>query len=361
MRRAPVGINLIGKYIARTIMDPSGRTPLVRAGVQISDSLLGALLRRHIRVVWISDSPVAETGEIEIIHHQTMENARFALQQMIGALAQPQLIDQQVEQVKVAVHQIVEDILNEREVVANLTHLRAWDSYTSDHSVHVAALSVLIGSRLGLTHDELHRLGIGAILHDIGKSTIPKEVLLKKGSLTEQEYATIKTHARSGWELIVDSNSIMPTSSIVTLQHHERLDGSGYPSGLKGSEIFHFSKIVAVADVFDALRADRSYRERVAPAMVLKIMQSEAGVKMDAAAVATLLRHVAVVPNGEIVRLSNGQVALVHSQNPDKPLQPKVQMARPGVTHYEVNPDITDLSAGELEAVAILEDWPSDM
>jgi HD-GYP domain-containing protein (c-di-GMP phosphodiesterase class II) len=241
-----------------------------------------------------------------------------------------------------------------------VSHLRAWDDYTFDHSVQVAMLSILLGRELGLTPYQLYRLGTGAILHDIGKVAVPKEVLNKEGPLTPEEFELMKTHCRVGWDIIQDHPSIMPTSAIVILQHHERLDGSGYPSGLKDRDIHLYAKITAVADVFDAMRADRPYRRRLNPRAVVEALTRDAGPKLNADMVRILLRKVAVVPQGEIVRLTNGLIAVVTGNNPGFPLEPLVVAF--GDAHNRPIPrQDLNLKASGVQVAEILDEWPKDL
>lgn len=133
------------------------------------------------------------------------------------------------------------------------------DPYTTGHSLGVAELSRKIGEKMGLSEKELMGLYISGLLHDIGKSTIPLEILVKPGRLNELEMKLIRLHAQAGYEILKDIAFPWPVA-LVALQHHERLDGSGYPQGLKGYEIIREAKIVAVADIVDAMTHDRPYR-----------------------------------------------------------------------------------------------------
>ncbi len=161
------------------------------------------------------------------------------------------------------------------------------DPYTGRHQRSVGALSFAIGRTLGLEAGRLEGLYLGAVLHDVGKVAIPKEVLMKPGSLTEEEYALVKTHTRTGPEILARISLPWPLGTIVA-QHHERLDGSGYPQGLCAEAICLEARIVAVADVFDAIYEWRPYRQSSGVRVALEELDRAAGRTLDAAVVGAL-------------------------------------------------------------------------
>ncbi len=353
---------IVGKTAARTILAARGHNPLVRKGATISAPMVDALLRRGIEAIWIADDVFPEFEAREVVRHETRELIRRSVQEIFRRVASTKGHRQAKESLEHrladAVRKLVEEVSSNEDVVANIGRVRAWDNYTFEHSVQVATMSVVIGKRMLMTEDQLVRLGTGAILHDVGKVTVPQEILQKPGPLTSEEFEVIKTHARNGWDIVHQGfQNIMPTSSIVVLQHHERLDGSGYPQGLKGDDIYLFSKITAVADVLDAVRAERTYRANHRPADVLRIMLQDAGVKLDASAVQIALRHVALVSEGEIVRLTNGQVGMVTGLNAGEPLQPLVTVVGDDLD-MPVPREELDLRGTELQIADILENWP---
>ena len=359
LRRVQVDDAIVGKYAAKAIYGKTGRAPLVRRGAQIRPSMVHALQRRGIEAVWVMDELFPELEAQEVVRQQTVDVTRRCLDDIFKTAKQSEGPSQpQALRLAAAVRSLVEDILQNDDVVANVGHLRAWDNYTFEHSVQVAILSVLLGKHLMMTEDQLVRLGTGAVLHDVGKVMVPQEILQKPASLTPEEFDIVRQHPRLGWDLVHDGfSSIMPTSSIVVLQHHERLDGSGYPSHLKGDEIYVFSRVVAVADVFDAVRAERNYRPTYAPRRVLQIMQEEAGPKLDREIVAALLAHVAIIPIGEIVRLTNGLLGAVTGLHPEDPLRPVVTVVADD-RDMPIEREELDLRGTPLQVDQVLNAWP---
>lgn len=359
MRRVQVDERIVGKYAAKTIYGHNHRAVLVRRGTQIRPFMVRSLRRLGIASIWITDEIFPDLEVQEVVQQETVDITRRSLREIFRTVEhREQPGERQAMHLANSVRKLVEEIVANEDVVANVGHLRAWDDYTFEHSVQVAILSTLVGKHLMMTEDQLVRLGTGAILHDVGKVMVPREILNKPAGLTKDEFEVVKEHARLGWDLVHDGfQNIMPTSSIVVLQHHERLDGSGYPSGLKGEEIYVFSRICAVADVFDAVRAERNYRPSHSPRQVLRIMQEEAGPKLDASAVTALLQHVAIVPQGEIVRLTNGLLGAVTAINPEDPLQPVVEVVADD-QDQAIAREALDLKGTPLHVAEVLGEWP---
>lgn len=172
----------------------------------------------------------------------------------------------------------------EQAVQALLNAMSARDPYTADHQRRVAALSTAIARRMGLAEDSIRIIRTGALLHDIGKIAIPVELLAKAGKLSTEEFNLIREHVRSGLS-IVNTLAFEPAVHAVVVQHHERLDGSGYPNGLFGTDIMLEARIVAVADVVEAITSHRPYRPGLGAQAAAAEIRSVRGTKLDAQAV----------------------------------------------------------------------------
>lgn len=154
------------------------------------------------------------------------------------------------------------------------------DKYTGTHSVNVQKISVQIGKQLNLSPNEIEELSIAAVLHDIGKIGVPEQILSKQGKLTQEEYEKVKAHPRMGCETIKDIPRLRNIAKYI-LHHHERFDGGGYPEGLKGKEIPLLSRIISIADVYDALTSDRVYRKRLTSLGAVLLMKEGKGSQFD--------------------------------------------------------------------------------
>ncbi|MHB9027193.1 MAG: HD-GYP domain-containing protein, partial [Candidatus Latescibacterota bacterium] len=233
-------------------------------------------------------------------------------------------------------NQIV-DALLAGEVMIGLNSLKTYDNYTFMHSIDVTIVSIMIGRRVGLPQKRLRELGIGCLLHDIGKTFIPREVLNKPGKLTAGEFERMQTHPHIGFEMVrgVETIGILPPH--VVLQHHERQDGSGYPRGLTGNNrleisdeprtIHLYGSIAAIADVFDALSSDRPYRKALPPEEVISLLSSKSGIELNREVLRNLLAITPVYPVASTVRITNGKylnyigvVARLNRERLDRPV-----------------------------------------
>ena len=166
-------------------------------------------------------------------------------------------------------------IMYEEGYLINMLDVMAFDYSTYTHSVNVCVLGLALGNRLGIPQDQLSKLGTGLLLHDVGKSQISRDILFKKGALTEQEWALIKKHPQMGEELLGTSGKVDPKSMAVVVQHHEKCSGGGYPLGLDSEQIDPFAKIAAIADVFDALTTERVYKGAIDTFPAIQLMMSD--------------------------------------------------------------------------------------
>ena len=175
------------------------------------------------------------------------------------------------------VNKMVDNVLDNSDAIYELLSIRTHDYYTYTHSVNVAALSVGLGIAAGLSRPELIKLGIGTMLHDLGKSSIPIDILNKQGKLTDDEFQIMKTHVIESEKLLRKQKEIPEESYIAVLQHHEKISGKGYPFGLSGSEVKLFGRISAISDCYDAITTQRSYKPAFTPFHALSIIVNETG------------------------------------------------------------------------------------
>lgn len=204
-----------------------------------------------------------------------------------------------------------------------LSKVRAINEYTYTHSLNVSLLSSLLGSWLNLDHNQIEQLSYCGILHDIGKSKIPPEILDKTDPLTEKEFEEIKMHPVTGYKLLVNNGQIPRDVATAVLMHHEREDGSGYPFGLKSKQIHYYAKILAVADIYDAMTSNRAYKKRLPPFDVLEMYESEYLTKCDAGIMLTFLSHISSYYVGTTVMLndgSTGEIVYINSNRISRPL-----------------------------------------
>ena len=226
-----------------------------------------------------------------------------------------------VKKVKRAVQAIVDQVLNNEASLVGLTTLRDYDEYTFTHSVNVCIFSVALGRKLGLTKLQLYDLGMAALFHDVGKSRVPLEVLNKQGGLTDEEWRIMQAHPWLGVLTLFGLRGygeIPYRGMIVAYEHHMKTDLTGYPKSLRPRDLSIYSKIVAVADGFDAATSRRVYQTvPIQPDQVLKEMWENPRRGYDSVIVKAFINLIGIYPVGTCVILDTYEVAIVHSANPD--------------------------------------------
>lgn len=179
------------------------------------------------------------------------------------------------------ISKVINEALSIDSVLYDVYEIFLYDKDTYYHSLRVTVLSLSIGMSLQMEEDSLYELSVGALLHDIGKTKIEQTIINKNGFLTDEEYELIKNHPTIGYNIIRNKNDIPELSKVSIIEHHERLDGSGYPNGKFGHEIAEISKVIAVADVYDALVSKRCYKEEMSPKSAITLLKNEDGALLD--------------------------------------------------------------------------------
>ena len=224
---------------------------------------------------------------------------------------------------------LVMTILNQDTFLVDVVTIKDYDNYTYAHSVSVAMLSVLIGLQLRYNQKQLNELALCGLMHDIGKVDIPLEIINKPGKLTATEFEEMKTHPLRSIERLRHNQKVTQRVFNGISCHHEKYDGTGYPYGLKGDKIHIYARILALADVYDALTSDRSYRRAWKSAEAIEYMMAQSGVHFDQDLLQCFLHTVAAYPLGSVVSLSNGAVGLVIKNNRENTMRPRVRIVQP--------------------------------
>lgn len=239
------------------------------------------------------------------------------------------------------VDEIAGSLTREPTALLSMARLKNHDDYTYLHSMAVCGLMISLGKKLGLDEQQQRRVGMGGLLHDVGKAAVPLEILNKPGRLTPEEMAIMRQHPIVGAQMLMEADADEDLLDI-TLHHHEKLDGSGYPHGLKGEEISLFSRMAAVCDVYDAVTSDRPYRKGWTPAEAMHNMLSWRG-HFDTKLLQTFVRSIGIYPVGSLVRLASGRVALVVQAGKQSLLKPKVHVFWSLHAQREIKPEELDL------------------
>jgi putative nucleotidyltransferase with HDIG domain len=240
-------------------------------------------------------------------------------------------------------------IFRNQDALLGLTRIRQMDKYTFEHSISVSVLLIAFAKTLGLDESMIWELGIGGLLHDIGKLQVPDEILNKPGRLTDQEFATMQNHVVFGSRLLGDATAIPGKAKQVIRQHHERMDGNGYPNRLSAEEISLYGKMAAIVDVYDAITSDRVYHKGKLPNIVLsQLLEWSRKNIFDAQLVQRFVQCVGIYPVGTLVALQSGRVAIVEASSPDALLTPVVKVIYDIQRASYLTPKLVDLAEHSL-------------
>lgn len=340
MRLVPIECVRDECFLAKTIFDNNGRI-LLRDGVKLNSNLLKRVKQLGIFSIYITDEysqkeiedvikPEIRQKSVKIIkdtfsnmqkYTSTVDSSKVS----INALKEK---ESYFASIKDVAEELLEDILSRKNIMINLVDIKSMDNYTYQHCVNVSVLALVIGTQLQLRRSELLDLCIGSLLHDIGKVLIPNEILNKNKALNCEEFEVIKTHSLKGYDYLKGSFEISPQSRIIVLQHHEKVDGSGYPERRTGDKITTLSKIVAIADVYDALTSDRPYRRAMSPNEAIEYLFASGGAHFDYKIIKTFSSAIVPYPEGTLVELSSGDIGVVEEIYPNYPLRPKIKIIK---------------------------------
>lgn len=307
--------------IAKDVVDQFGRV-LVTAGMRLKPEMLGLLSKHEVVSVWVQDDKTNQ----EIITVQNLVSAATRLKLMYSvqnAFYGSEGLNAHLKELRVSVDEIVRELSGREYVLIYLNDIRFKSEYLFMHSVNVGLFAIAIGMSMGLSQEDLSLLGMGGFLHDYGKTRIPKVILDKQGSLTWEEFSKVKEHSTFGYNILKIEEKIDYRITLMALQHHEWCDGRGYPWGITGQEIHPLAKIVAVADVYDALTTDRVYRSRIVPNQAIQMINQGCGMQFDVQVIEAFNKIVVPYEIGTTVKLDNnicGAVVRINSAAPARPV-----------------------------------------
>lgn len=227
---------------------------------------------------------------------------------------------------KMVVMQMTESVIRNPDALVWLTHLKKKHEYTATHSLRVCVLALTFGRHLGYSADQLNVLGLGALMHDIGKLRVPNEILDKPGALTREEFEIMKTHVPEGLKILENSANIHSAALEVVGRHHERYSGDGYVFGMSGDTIGEFGLISAIVDTYDAITSERAYHRSLSASDALKVIYGGRGKIYHSWLTEQFIQCMGIFPIGSIVEMSNNSVAVVVAANRTRRLRPRIAL-----------------------------------
>lgn len=324
MRYVPVGAIRENMVLAKNIYSEKGQL-LLNKGCKILNNYLDSIISMGFPGVYIQDT-LWEDIEIEsIIRNELRSKTVEGVKDFFISVEKNK---RHYKEFKKRIEITLEKILNDDDLMINMKDLKTFDEYTYKHSVNVTVLSMIIGTSLKLSYKEMFNLGRAALLHDIGKMFVSKEILNKPGKLDTSEMEIMKNHSQFGYKYLKKRYGFSTLTYNGVLDHHEKYDGTGYPDGINADQINLLANVVSIADVYDALTSDRPYKKPMCPNDAFEYILGNAD-KMFRFDIVNIFSKVIVpYPEGTMVKLSNGDIAVVQGTPCDYPLRPIVKVIK---------------------------------
>jgi HD-GYP domain-containing protein (c-di-GMP phosphodiesterase class II) len=320
MRMMPISLSRPGMKLAKKIYSDDGIV-LLAEGVELTTSLIRRLGDCGISFLYIQDARTEGLMVPELLsdetQRRTMQAIRDTFRQFVdhpsrGKSGTYPYVGRKMREV---MQVIMDELANSKDAMIMLMNLHTVDHYLYMHSLNVCVYSTLLGLASGYSHDQVVTLGLGAMLHDIGKTQISMQVLLKPGALTANEFEEMKRHTERGYYLLKGEPNIPLLAAHCAYQHHERINGSGYPRGIKGNEIHEFAKWIGIVDSYDAMTTHRVYKDAMLPHHAVEALYSGSDILYDTSMLQLFRDKVAIYPIGLTVKLNTGQSAIVSDIN----------------------------------------------
>jgi len=324
-----------GMKLGRTVFNEDGKV-LLGSGMVLTERLIRGLTRSKIDAVYIDDPRTEDIAAEEVIRPETRQIAVETIEKTFKQITNSNKLARKISLIEMGLHfqrafsSILDDLLLNKQMISHLATISTHSPSMYHHSVNVAVLASAVGMSLGYNRQRLMDLGVGAMLHDVGKLNLPQELLQKKERWNDEEREFAKQHTTHGFNLLRRQHDISLLSAHICLQHHERLNGSGYPQGLQGKQIHEYAQIVGIADVYDSLTSPRPWRKRYMPQDALEYLLGAGGHLLEHHLINAFIKHIAVFPIGSTVVLNTGEVGVVSRVDPDYSHRPIVRIIKDG-------------------------------
>ncbi len=331
MRLIPIKHCTPGMKLGKSIYNEEGLV-LLNENVELTSSLISRLERLGIDFLYVHDPRTDDIVIPNLISDETRRKATSAIRanfrRMMENCGRRRTVNVDFigSTFRDVMTMMIDDLSRNDKAMVMLTSINATDLYLYQHSLNVCIYATTLGLAYGYSKDELMTLGLGALLHDIGKTQVPLELLKKPGQLTAEEFEEMKKHTEHGFKLLKDEPNIPLLAAHCAFQHHERLDGSGYPRGIKEDDIHEYAKWIAIIDSYDAMTTHRTYRPAMLPHQAIEALYAGSGTLYDQSKLEMFRDKVAIYPIGVTVTLQSGEVGIVVDVNARSPQRPIVRV-----------------------------------
>lgn len=341
IRRKFISVRVLtpGMVIDQSIIDGTGRI-LINRKTALDEFMIASLKRMGIGGVYIREGSESEEEITYNISPEVMEQIEKVKVPDVAKIELRESVKKQVAEgiqflysnpnsasfvdtTNNISNELMKAITENDALAVDVNTLKVSDEYTFKHSVDVASMAMIVAKNLGLSPKEIKQIGVAGLLHDLGKSKIPNEILNKPGRLTDQEFDIMKQHPLTGYNMIKDKPDLTPATKLGVLQHHEKITGNGYPFKLTADKIHLYAKILTVADIYDALVTERPYKAAFTPRDAVEMIMAMTA-DLDINMIQSFLNSVILYPVGSIVKLSTGEFAKIVENIPGYPTRPTV-------------------------------------
>lgn len=327
------------EVLGKNILTSDGKI-LLRAGVKLNNGYIKKLHTLGVFYIYLEDSRLED---VLIEDDRLSELKQNAMKSMSSVIKNIYSCNRKnVRDSLNVVEDLVSYIIDSGDVSISLCDIKTYDNYTYVHCLDTCIMSAFLGLSSGFNEREIKELGIGAILHDVGKTKVSIKIINKCGALTGEEYEEIKKHPAYGEEILKKNVNIPNSILRAVYEHHERFDGNGYPNRLVGNEISKYAKVISICDVYDAVSNNRSYREKFNPNDAYELILAGSDSLFDCNTVKKFKETFAVYPLGCCLKLSNGIEGYVIKQNANFPDRPIIRVlydsqTRKPIIFYEID------------------------
>lgn len=332
MRSANVSHKLINQYLGKNVYCDDGRL-LLGKDVQLTSTLIDKLIDNDVFTVFIEDALSQGIEVSGIIEEEKMNHCIRKVKDVMLNIAvndnkgvKTMIQEKDIETVSQIIKELIEALEDSEQTLYTVVDLMGADMYTYKHSVNVAVLSILTCRSLGYDYQLTKHIAMGALLHDIGKTSVKDGLIQKVEALTKAELKEVHQHVVYGYDMIKNEISLSGYTKQIVRLHHEKRDGSGYPLGLEETEIPDFVRIVTICDMFDAMTASRVYKKKMPVYEVLDILMAESVYRLDPVLLQMFTKNICVYPPGSGVTLRDGRLGLVVAYNQYNPTRPKIRL-----------------------------------
>jgi HD-GYP domain-containing protein (c-di-GMP phosphodiesterase class II) len=342
MRIVPINCVVEDTILAKTIMSSAGNI-LLKKGVKLTKGLIEKIEENGIYTVYVDDG-YSDVEIEDVIKPEIRNKAMLALKDTFENIERSnflsrseekglrkqldiKVMEKYVEKLKFVTESIIEDITTSNSIVINLVDIKNVENYLYSHSLNVAVLALILGIELKIDKQDLVKLFLGSLIHDVGFAFIKKDIIKKKKEeYTDEDLDIYKSHTIKGYEYIKENFFTSPKINIIALMHHENYDGTGFPKGTKFDHIHKFARIVAIADKYDELTSDTPFKRALPPNDAIEYLMSKAGTDYDFDMVKIFVRKIVPYPVGTLIQLSDNSIAVVEKTNINNPLRPLIRI-----------------------------------